>query len=271
MKKVNEDDEIGKKYGKLTIIKRLDTKERKRWIAKCECGNIKTYRLDHLHSGAIRSCGCIRRKYSKIEKKPSNMKHHGFSNEDFYGLYKNMIHRCYNENATRYDRYGGRGITVCDEWKNNIESFKNWALKNGYEKGLSIERIDVNGNYEPSNCTFIPLAEQSYNTTRNIRIEHDGKTKLLEEWCRELGLRSNTISSRVKMRKISYYDALFNYSSYKKGDKTHCINGHEYTQENTKINNSGYRTCKICANEKAKISKKKARENKNDKSDPLFN
>lgn len=183
---------------------------------------------------------------------------HGLSKTRLYKMFQNMKSRCYNPNAERYDRYGGRGITICDEWLNDFKSFYNWANMNGYNKKLSIERIDVNGNYEPSNCCFIKLGNQSSNTTRNIKITHNGKTQLLKEWCNELGLKPNTIISRVKLKKISYHDAIFEFKPYQKNDKTHCKNGHLYTDKNSKINNKGYRICLTCKeNNKAKYNEKR--------------
>lgn len=188
---------------------------------------------------------------------------HGLHKHPLYKTYYNIIGRCNNPNMIRYERYGGRGIKVCDEWLNGFLYFYKWAIENGYEEGLSIERVNVNGNYEPSNCIFIPIGKQSSNTTRNIRITHNGETKLFMEWCKKLGIRETTIISRVKQRKISYYDALFNYSPYQKNDKTHCKNGHEYKDGSYFINKEGYRVCNECykksrekANEQRRLKRK---------------
>ena len=112
-------------------------------------------------------------------------------------MWKNMKKRCYNSNCDRYKSYGGRGITVCAEWINDFMRFYEWAMKNGYEENLSIDRIDVNGNYEPTNCRFLPMREQYLNRTDNHYIAYAGKKQTLKQWSTELGIPYDTLRHRI--------------------------------------------------------------------------
>jgi len=119
----------------------------------------------------------------------------GRSYDGLYHLYYNVRSRCENPNSSYYEYYGGRGIKVCDEWK-TWEAFKEWALSHGYKKGLTIDRIDVNGDYEPSNCRWITHAEQMRNTRKTRYLTYKGITKPMKTWCEELGVSFNTASAR---------------------------------------------------------------------------
>ena len=112
-----------------------------------------------------------------------------------------MRERCINKNHNHYKSYGGRGITVCDEWNdidNGFINFYNWAMNNGYEEGLTIERIDVNGNYEPSNCKWVTNTEQANNKRNTIYLKYNNKTQSLLDWCKELNLNYTLVRSRIK-------------------------------------------------------------------------
>ena len=123
---------------------------------------------------------------------------HGMTGTRLYGCYKGMMNRCYREKDIHYPAYGGRGIVVCEEWKHNAKAFIDWALENGYSDDLTIERIDVNGNYEPDNCTWIPMREQYENKRQNIMIEWKGKRHSAEKWSRITGIKAQTIRWRYK-------------------------------------------------------------------------
>ena len=113
-----------------------------------------------------------------------------------YNIWQMMKQRCYNPNATRFERYGGRGITVCDEWKGDFQAFKRWAMAHGYEDHLTIERIDNNRGYSPNNCRFITVAEQNQNRLVNHTITFDGVTKTLAQWAKSLGVNKTTLYYR---------------------------------------------------------------------------
>jgi hypothetical protein len=136
------------------------------------------------------SCGCLR--------KAGSHRTHNLSDTRLYRIWGNIKSRCYNTNIRQYKDYGARGITVCNEWLNSFEVFYEWAMANGYSEELTIDRIDVNGNYEPSNCRWITMKEQSKNRTDNHHLTHNGETKTIAEWSEITGIHRATIESRLK-------------------------------------------------------------------------
>lgn len=114
-----------------------------------------------------------------------------------YSIYNNMLTRCNNPNSTHYHRYGGRGIKVCGEWENSFESFYKWATSNGYSETLTLDRHDNDGNYEPSNCRWRTVREQTLNTSRNHLIEFGGEIKPLTKWCSEFDINPKTVRDRL--------------------------------------------------------------------------
>ena len=134
----------------------------------------------------------------------------GRKNERLYRIYNNMKNRCYNINAMYYKNYGGRGITVCDEWLNDYSTFKNWALCNGYANNLTIDRIDNDESYNPSNCRWVDMKTQSNNKRNNVIYLN----KTLQQWCDELGISRRTVADRIK-RGWNIEDALFKKVEHK--------------------------------------------------------
>ena len=160
----------GKHFGKLTVIKRVNNiGKRVTWHCQCDCGKIRNVMSTNLICGKTSSCGCIR----NAKTKETNTKH-GLKNTRLYNIWVNMKQRCYNSNNPKYPIYGGRGIKICDDWKNYFFSFYNWAISNGYKENLTIDRMNVNGNYEPNNCRWITNQEQQKNR-RNSKTEDIGK------------------------------------------------------------------------------------------------
>lgn len=161
------------------------------WICKCDCGKEITVLAGNLYQGKTLSCGCMRGEnisQSKIR--------HGMRNSRIYMIWKGIRGRCYVSSNVSYDNYGGRGITMCQEWKEDFLNFYNWALKNGYSDTLTIERSYVNGNYEPDNCRWITTQEQYYNKRDSRLIKIDGETKCLAEWAKITGIARRTLSDR---------------------------------------------------------------------------
>lgn len=155
------------------------------WVCRCDCGKIKTIPGCSLRSGHTKSCGCLMVKHGKSHK------------ERLYETWKNMRRRCYDKSNKRYANYGGKGIRICDDW-NEYSNFRKWALENGYSENLTIDRIDVNGNYCPENCRWADSLVQANNTTRNRYIEYNEKTQSMADWAREFGIKYYTMNSRIQ-------------------------------------------------------------------------
>ena len=202
-------DLTGKKFGKLEVIGVHDTGSRKTYyVCQCDCGNIKVVRADALISGATKSCGCIKKEQDKINLTANHK--HKMSGTRIYETWQDMKRRCYNKQNARYDRYGGRGITVCDEWLNNFQSFYDWAISNGYSDDLTIDRIDNDGNYEPSNCRWSTAKEQCNNRGSNINITIGNATKSLMRWCEIFNVDYKKVYARYKRNGYEGIDRLFN-------------------------------------------------------------
>lgn len=125
----------------------------------------------------------------------------GLAKTKINNTYHNMKNRCLNPNNYRYKNYGARGIKVCDEWKNSFISFYNWAIENGYNDSLTLDRIDVNGNYEPSNCRWIPMQEQFYNRTDNVYYIVNDEKRCLADLCKEYNMPYHTVKKRLERGK----------------------------------------------------------------------
>lgn len=202
------------RFNEWLILKDYDKVGRmRRVLARCDCGKEKVVYLKHLKSGASKSCGHSNWVENCRNIGKSNLKYSNFniSSTRLYSIWNSMKGRCYYKNNDNYKYYGGRGITICEEWKNNFMSFYNWAICNGYNEKLTIDRIDVNGNYEPNNCRWLTFKEQSNNrrNAKNSRyLTYRGKTKTLSQWCKEYDINVSTLSCRVNKLKWTDEKAL---------------------------------------------------------------
>lgn len=195
------EDLTGRKFGKLTAISISGKSSRGRimWDCICDCGNETIVSANNLKSSQVISCGCA---YY------SSNKTHGMSNTKLYDEWTLMKYRCSYKGSSSYKNYGARGITVCKEWLDDFMNFYNWAMKNGYREGLSLERKDVNGNYCPENCCWIEKKEQANNKTTTIRIEYNGKIQNLKQWCDELGMNYKRVHNRMNKLGYSFEEAI---------------------------------------------------------------
>lgn len=194
-------DLIGRKFGRLTVLERYPEKKRGyiQWVCKCQCGNIIVVRSDLLKSGNTRSCGCLSKEIHSMRCRELGLARatHKKSNTRLYKIYANMKDRCYNKNNHAYKDYGLRGITICKEWLESFNVFYEWAINNGYEDNLTIDRKDNNLGYSPNNCRWITKTEQCFNTRHNKFITYNNKTQTLKEWTDELGLSYSKIWKRL--------------------------------------------------------------------------
>ena len=179
----------GQKFGRLTAIKRCDAKKDRKhiWLWQCDCGVKKEIVGCHVKDGRISSCGCL-----QIERSTT----HGMRKSHTYNSWARMKDRCNNQHDKNYDSYGGRGISVCAQW-NKFENF--YADMGEKPKGMTIERIDNDGNYEPKNCRWATQKEQCRNTRKNRLVQYQGEVKCLSEWSEILNISRGTLHSRLKI------------------------------------------------------------------------
>lgn len=210
MKSKSDEIKKGATFNSLTLTGNFSfivTKEGRRLVveAMCKCGVIKNYPYRYLVSGNTKSCGCVRRENILASKVT-----HALSKHPLYSVYQDMKRRCYDKKDGSYKNYGGRGISVCDEWVNDIHSFVNWGMDNGYEKGLELDRENNDGNYEPLNCRFITRDVGNRNTRKNIHITAFGETKTISEWARDsrCSVTESTLGTRIKNGKWEIEDAI---------------------------------------------------------------
>lgn len=184
-------DITGQRFGRLVVIAFVDvaTNKQSRWLCECDCGTRKVIRSTSLMKGNTSSCGCLR---EELRGKPSVT--HGQSRTETYNIWSGMLSRCFNQNATKYPDYGGRGITVCDRWR----KFENFLEDMGERpEGKSLDRYpDNDGDYEPGNCRWASLLQQANNKRSNIILTNDGKTMTLGQWSRHLGIPMKLLRSR---------------------------------------------------------------------------
>lgn len=196
----NKLDLIGKRFGRLVVLEEVEPRvenngnKRRRFMCICDCGNRKVVDGAHLTSGAIRSCGCFMRERT-IETSTT----HGKTGTRLHRIWSGMKIRCSDKNSKDYKDYGAKGVIVCDEWlgENGFQHFYDWATANGYSDKLSIDRIDVNGNYEPSNCRWATIEMQA-NNKRNTRLfAYKGETLSITEIAKKYGIKRSLLGGRI--------------------------------------------------------------------------
>lgn len=179
----------GNKFGMLTVIEKSKSINGKAyWLCKCDCGNETIVSGSNLRTGAVKSCGCL------IYKKKDT---HHLSHTRLFRIWWGIKNRCDNPKSEAYKYYGKKGIHICDEWANDFVSFYNWAMLNGYDDGLSIDRIDNSKGYSPDNCRFTTKKVQANNRSYCKFYEYNGKTQTLTQWCEELNLNYKLVHGRI--------------------------------------------------------------------------
>ena len=195
-------DLTGKRFGMLTVMERVPVEvcsgrnQGVLWICKCDCGKTTKMRAGELKRRILPNCGCYLHNF-RVKGGKKNKKH-GKKNTRLYGIYMNMKARCNNPNEDNYFRYGGRGIKVCDEWLNDFMNFYTWSMKNGYQDNLTIDRINNDGDYEPSNCRWATTKQQANNRRTNKFIEYNGETHTISEWSDILNIPKHKMYKQIK-------------------------------------------------------------------------
>lgn len=183
----------GKRFGRLTAISIKPTnKWGVHWLCECDCGNFVVVLASHLKSGHTKSCGC----WLKESSHKVNLTH-GMATSRIYTLWRAMKQRCTNPSVYNYCDYGGRGISVCDEWL-TFENFYSWAMKNGYSDELSIDRINNDAGYSPENCRWVDAKTQANNRRSNKVIEYNNERHTLSEWSSITGIKAGTLNARLQ-------------------------------------------------------------------------
>lgn len=188
----------GLRFGRLVVVDRAGTSKNRQaiWRCQCDCGNVTDVLSISLRRGATRSCGCLLRE-SASERATARNTTHGARHTRLYNTWRGMRERCINPAHKSYADYGGRGISVCAEWQ-DFSVFQKWAFASGYQDGLTIDRIDSNGNYEPTNCRWADSKQQNLNRRNNHLITYKGQTKTVMEWAEQFQINRYTLTMRLK-------------------------------------------------------------------------
>ena len=184
--------ESGTRFGRLSVvIEHQQRCGRRRFLCRCDCGALTIVDMAKLRSGRTRSCGCLAREINALHSVT-----HGQNGRPLYRVWAAMKSRCANPNVASFGRYGGRGISVCEEWL-EYARFQVWADTNGYRSGLTLDRIDNDGNYEPGNCQWVSRSRQANNRTSSRLVAYRGEIKSIADWSRTTGLAAGVIWKRL--------------------------------------------------------------------------
>lgn len=218
------EDLAGRQYGKLTVLERgedvrygKDEEHFPAWICQCECGAIKLVPGHHLRSGRVRSCGareCRERRHikPKSEYKPHPRKFARPDEQQLRNIWRGMIQRCYDERTKGYKNYGGRGIGVCEDWRgeDGFNRFYLWAVESGFQPNLSIDKIDNNKDYAPTNCRWATFVEQQNNKRTNVHVTVNGEEMTVARAERMMNVPKNTVN-RIRRNKNCTHQEAVNY------------------------------------------------------------
>lgn len=187
-------DMTNHEFNGCTVLKRAENKGKNVcWLCICKCGNEFIARATDIRTGNTKSCGCLNR-----ELAGNRARKHGNRNSRLYTIWNNMKMRCSNPSSISFKNYGGKGIKVCDEWFDTFESFYKWSINNGYHDSLTLDRIDSNGDYKPSNCRWATMKEQQNNRGNNNTLTYKNVQHTLAEWSDITGIPYDTLWTRIK-------------------------------------------------------------------------
>lgn len=187
---------VGERFGRLVVVEECATRKNScvYWICRCDCGNTtKPIKGTSLRDGTTKSCGCC-----VTDANVKRCRTHGMCGTAIYRTWGNMIQRCRNPIRSEFKNYGKRGISVCEDWLSSFEAFHEWAMSHGYTEGLTIDRIDPNGNYCPENCRWVTMKEQGENRRNSVHVIRNGDKKTLKQIADELGIHYTTAYRRYK-------------------------------------------------------------------------
>lgn len=194
--KRKESEFMNVSFNRIKVIENLGVFNRRTTVkGVCECGFVKSYVLKNLISGRVKSCGCLLIDHNKT---------HGLYSHKLYKVWGSIKARCYNQSATQYKDYGGRGVTMCDKWKNDFQAFFNWCISNGWEVGMQVDKDIIPRKkgipsvlYSPEMCSIVTRKKNNRNTSYNVFIEYKGESMTIVEWSEKLGMKSGTLSARL--------------------------------------------------------------------------
>ena len=192
-------DLTGQRFGRLTAKspEGRSSDGKILWACVCECGATATVRSSLLRSGHTKSCGCMQKEKAAEFNRATKTTHHA-KNTRLYGEWRGMRRRCSASTGEKYENYGKRGITVCAEWANSFEAFRDWALANGYRDDLTLDREDNDGPYCPENCRWVTMEVQNNNRRINHFITYQNQTRTLAQWAKLAGLHPDTLRGRLE-------------------------------------------------------------------------
>jgi hypothetical protein len=187
-------DLTGQRFGRWTVLRRVESSKWRatKWLCQCDCGNQSVVVGTSLRRGESQSCGCLRNEMAR-----QRFTTHGGRSSRLYRIYHEMKDRCYNKSSPCYHYYGGRGITICEEWLQDFSRFRAWALQSGYNDKLTIDRVDTNGSYSPKNCRWVTMKVQNNNKRNGRYLTFRGETHTVSEWADITGIPYYTLHSRI--------------------------------------------------------------------------
>lgn len=189
---------VGERFGRLTVVQHIGDYvfpcgvKTQVWKCKCDCGNEKIVKSRELKTGDTKSCGCLKKEINKVINKK-----HGKTNSRLYNTWSNMKSRCYNTKKKEYSHYGGKGITVCDEWRDDFQAFYDWSMSHGYKDNLTIDRIDNSKGYNPKNCRWVTMKEQLNNYSKNHLVNYKGNQYTIHQLSQKINIPERTLRYRI--------------------------------------------------------------------------